>query len=171
MKTKKITICAILAALALIIFVLESLIPSLIPVPGIKLGLANVVTLFALYYLGPAYAALILVTRVVLGCLLTGQTAAFLYSLVGGALALLTAMLMKKIFKDSRKMWIVSVFSAAAHNLGQMAVALFLTGTWELIWYLPLLMVSGIITGALTGILAGLVFNRVKKAVNIEKNR
>ena len=89
LRTKRIALCALLTAIALTIFVLEAQIPPLVPLPGVKLGLSNIVTLFALCALGPKESGAILLVRIVLGNLVTGQVSAILYSLAGGVVSLL----------------------------------------------------------------------------------
>ena len=130
------------------------------PVAGMKLGLSNVVTVFALVFLGWREALAILLARVLLGNLLLGQVSALLYSLAGGLLAFVCmALLCRRI----RQLWVVSVLGALAHTLGQMAVAVAVTATPALLYYLPLLLLCGMLTGALTGVCAALVCQRLKK--------
>ncbi len=160
MKLKKITAAALLTATALIMFLIEAQIPALTPVPGIKPGLSNIVTLFALWTLGGWWALAVLLCRVVLGCLLTGQVSAILYSLSGGLPALGLSWLLKGFFPSDR-LWVLSVFSAMAHNLGQILCAVAVTQTPSLFFYLPLLLISGIISGAFTGMAAQNICRRL----------
>jgi len=162
-KTRKLTTTAILTAAALVVFVIESQIPSLTSVPGIKLGLSNVFTLFALYTVGAPWAFALLLIRVVLGGLLTGQTMAILYSLSGGLLAF-GAMLLGRRLIPEKQLWVVSVFGAIFHNIGQIAAAVLITSTSEILYYLPILLVSAIVTGAFTGVSAQLVLKRLKQS-------
>ena len=152
-RIRKITLAALLAAVALIIWIIEAQLPSLTPVPGIKLGLSNIVTLFALYCMGPLFALAVLIVRIFLGSLLTGQITALLYSLLGGLPAFGLAVL---IFRRMpiRQLWVVSILSAIVHNTGQLAAAILITETPALISYYPLLVFSAIITGAFTGLAA-----------------
>lgn len=168
MRVRRMTVSSLLAAIALVVFVIEAQIPPLVPVPGVKLGLANAVTVFALYFLGAGAAGSILVVRIVLGSLLLGQVSAMIYSIAGGVLAFGAAAILRRVVK-TEKMWIVSVFSAVAHNFGQMGAAILVTETPELAWYLPMLIASGIITGAFTGMCAQLVFNRAAKITLLNK--
>ncbi len=162
MKLKRLTFSAVLAAAALILFTVEAQLPSLTPIPGIKLGLANVVTVFALYTVGPWYALGILLTRVILGSLLTGQVSAVLYSLSGGLLAwCLSWPLSRALGRD--RVWVTSVFGALAHNTGQILCAMLITETPALLWYLPALLLSGVLAGALTGLAAQLLLRRLGK--------
>ena len=162
MKTKKIGELALLTALALIIFAVELQIPSLTPIPGIKLGLANVITVFAVYRYRAAEAALVLLARIILGSLFSGNMMAVMYSLAGGALCLLGMLLLKRVI-PVKHMWLCSVFGAVLHNVGQVAVACIVSGTVWVAWYLPVLVLSGCIAGAFTGLCAQLVTARLYK--------
>ncbi len=160
-KIKKLALASLLAAAALIIWYIEAQIPSLTPVPGIKLGLSNVVTLFALYCVGPVFAAAVLVVRIVLGSLMTGQVAALLYSLLGGLPAFGLAVILYRLF-PLKRIWVVSILMAIVHNTGQLAAAIFITETPTLVTYYPLLIVSGIITGTFTGVAAQYLLLKLK---------
>ena len=154
MTVRKLTHMAVLTAVALTIFVLEAQLPPLVPmVPGIKLGLTNVVTVYALFALGPGPAAMILLARVVLGSLFTGGSTIF-YSLAGGVCCYLVM--------TEKQMWACSAFGAVAHNIGQLAAAALLAGTWGVFAYLPILLVSGAITGLFTGLCAQFLLARLK---------
>lgn len=152
-KTKRIALCGVLTALALALSLAERMIPLelLIPVPGIKLGLANVVTMFALLFLTPKEAFSILFCRVILASLFAGSITAFAFSLLGGTLALLTTWL----FLPKRGTWFsmygISAAAAAMHNVGQVAAAVFIMQSWNVIAYLPLLLLASIPMGLLTG--------------------
>ena len=160
MKTKKITLTALLTAIALILFVVEAQIPVLVPVPGVKLGLANIVTVYAMFALGPGPALLILICRVVLGSLLTGQMMGLLFSLGGGLLCYLSMLVVRRLV-TARQIWAASAVGAVFHNIGQILVAIAVTGTSALVFYLPILLISGIVTGVFTGLAAQLVVNRL----------
>ena len=161
MKTKKLTFMALLLAIALTSFVVEARIPPIVPIAGVKLGLSNIVTLAALVWLGRGEAFTILVLRIVMGSVFAGQAVSFMYSLGGGLLCFLTmAIAMKLLSKKS--LWVVSVFGAISHNIGQIAIAAVLTGSIGVIAYLPVLIISGVITGAVTGLAAQLVTERIK---------
>ena len=156
--TKNIALCAVLTALALGLSTLENLFPvSLaVPLPGVKLGLANIVTVFALYELGAVPALVILFARCGLGSLFAGNVSALLFSMLGG----LCAMLVMIGLKHCRKLSIygVSIGGAAAHNIGQMAAAIITLGNTMVLGYLPLLLAVSLITGTLTGFVAALLF-------------
>ena len=144
------------AALALAFSYLESMFPLPLPLPGVKLGLANIVTVFALYALGAAEAAAILLVRVLLGAMFAGNATALLYSLLGGFSALLAMLLLRRCAPLS--VYGVSVGGAAAHNCGQIGAALLLLGSAAPLAYLPALLLVSLFTGALTGFIAALLF-------------
>ena len=126
LSTKELTLCAMLTAMALGLSYLENLFPVLIPVPGVKLGLANIVTLFALYALGPGQAMLILLGRCMLGAVFAGNMNAMIFSVLGGV----TAMLVMILLSRSKKLSVygVSIGGAAGHNCGQIAAAMITLG-------------------------------------------
>ena len=167
---KRLAFASLLAAAALIVWYIEVQLPSLTPVPGIKLGLANAVTLFALYCVGPIFAAAVLIVRILLGSLLTGQITALLFSLLGGLPAYGLAVLLYRRFPPNR-IWVVSILSAFVHNTGQLAAGIIITETRLLISYYPLLIVSAIITGAFTGLTAQLILRRLQASgvINIDR--
>lgn len=161
-KTGRIVLDAMLTAVALSIFVIELQIPSLTPIPGIKLGLSNIITLVAMFLLGPLDALAVTLLRILLGCILAGNVMSLAYSLAGGLLSYLVMVFLRKIV-SGKQIFICSIFCAMVHNLGQIIVAVLITKTAAVFFYLPILMVSGIITGAFTGLTAQLVINRLKK--------
>ena len=160
MQTHRLVRGALLTAVALTIFMVEAQIPAPVPIPGIKLGLANIVTLYALFVLGPWDALGILLARILLGSLFAGNMMVLLYSLAGGLLCWAISCGLKKIM-TLRQIWLCSIFGAIAHNLGQMAVAVALTRTPGLLVYLPALMLSGVIAGAFTGWAAQFLVHRM----------
>ena len=162
MKVKRIAELALLTALALIIFVVELHIPSLTPIPGIKLGLANIITVFAVYRYRAGETALVLLARIILGSVFSGNMTAIMYSLAGGALCLLGMLLLKKVIPE-KHLWLCSVFGAVLHNAGQVTVAWLVTGTLWIFGYLPVLVFSGCVAGAFTGLCAQLVISRLYK--------
>lgn len=146
----RISVCGILCAAALVIFVVEAQLPPLLPVPGAKLGLANIITLFALLYLTPQETALILVSRILLGAVFCGQPSAILYSLCGGLLCLLGEMLLIKLL-GRRFICEISVVGAMLHNVGQLCCAALITKTAAVFSYLPILVIVGAVCGAFCG--------------------
>ena len=161
MSAKQLTRDALLCAIALTIFMIEAQIPALVPIPGVKLGLANIVTVFAIFVYGPKDALAILLVRVVLGSIFSGQIPTILYSLAGGLLCFCVVVLIRKILTE-RQIWVASVVGAIFHNIGQVLVAMLITSTWRLIVYLPILMVSGILAGLFTGLCAQFLYGKLK---------
>lgn len=151
--TKRIALCGMLSALALALSLMERMIPLelLIPIPGIKLGLANVVTMFALLFLTPKEAYAILFCRVVLASLFAGSVTQFLFSLLGGLLALSTTWLLLHWHDKCFSFYGISAASAAMHNFGQILAAMLVMQTTDVIAYLPLLLISSIPMGFVTG--------------------
>ena len=159
MKTRKITLLALLTAIALTIFMVEAQIPALVPIPGIKLGLANIVTVFAVFALGPKDACLVLAARIFLGAVFAGNFSTFFYSAAGGALAIAVTIGLRKIL-TKKQLWVAGALGAVAHSIGQMAMAVLLTGTPGLIVYLSVMMAVSIVTGTFTGLCAQFLVNR-----------
>ena len=161
-KVKRLTELSVLTAVALIIFVVELQIPNPFPIPGIKLGLANIITVYAVYRYKPYEAAAITVVRLILGAVFAGNFAALIYSASGAALCLIGMLILRRLI-DEKHIWISSVFGALLHNTGQMAAALIITQTPQLLAYYPFLLVSGCLAGAFTGLCAQIVISRLKK--------
>lgn len=159
MRARKVTQLALLTGIALIIFVVEMQIPNPFPIPGIKLGLANIITVYAIYRYRAWEVAMVVLARILLASIFSSNMAAFLYSLAGSVLCLAGMLLLKRIIEETH-IWIGSVFGAVLHNIGQIAVAVLLLGTGVLV-YLPFLLVSGCLAGAFTGICAQLVLKRL----------
>ena len=159
---KNIALCAVLAALALGLSTLEGLFPIslLVPLPGVKLGLANIVTVFALYQLGAGAALAILLTRCLLGGLFAGNLSAMLFSVMGGLTAMLVMIFLRRLPKLS--VYGVSIGGAAAHNIGQIGAAMIVLGGTAVLGYLPVLLAVSLLTGTLTGFVAGLLFRAMK---------
>ena len=158
---KKIAFCGLMLALALIASYVESLIPVPIPVPGIKLGVANSVVLILLYYTNAKTAWGISVARVVLSGFLFGSLSSILYSLSGAILSLLVMTLIKK--RDCFTMTGVSVAGGVSHNIGQLIMAFLVLESGALWYYLPVLLVSGCVTGYLIGIRGKEIFKRMPR--------
>lgn len=162
LTTKKLALCAVLTALALGLSTLESLFPVsvLVPLPGIKLGLANIVTVFALYRLGDIPALAILIARCLLGAMFAGNASALLFSLMGGVLAMLTMIVLRRV--RGLSVYGVSIAGAAAHNIGQICAAMVVLGGTAVLGYLPVLLGVSLITGTLTGFVASLMFRAMR---------
>ena len=160
-KVRKLTLMALLTAIALTIFMIEAQIPALVPIPGIKLGLANIVTVFAVFALGPKEAAMILFARIFLGAVFAGNFSTILYSGAGGFCAILVTIGLRKIMSH-QQLWVAGALGAVAHSLGQMAMAIAITATPSLAMYLPVMILCSVITGVFTGLCAQFVCNRGK---------
>ena len=157
---KRMVYDAMLLAVALIIFVVEAQIPPLVPIAGVKLGLANIITVYSMFRVGAGDTLAILACRVIIGSIYCGQPVSFIYSAAGGIMCYLVMLLRKRILTE-KQIWVCGVFGAIAHGGGQTAVAVVMFGSAALS-YLPLLTLSGIITGLFTGLCAQYVSNRSK---------
>lgn len=156
----RLTTCALLSALALIVSYIEFLLPLNVGLPGIKLGLANIVVVLALYYLGPQYALLINLIRIALAALLFGSLFSGLYALAGGLVSLAVMVLLKKTGLFS--ITAVSMAGGAFHNLAQLIVAALVASTSDVFLYLPVLFIAGIATGIFNGIVSNLVLRKLR---------
>ena len=158
MSAKRIARYGLLTALALALSYAESLLPS--PgVPGVKLGLPNLVVVFALYRLGTVDAWALSLARVLLASVLFGNGVGLAYSMAGAVLSLSVMCLLKKSGRFSETG--VSVAGGVAHNAGQVLVAVLLLETARLAWYLPVLCLSGTVAGVLIGVVSALLVKRV----------
>ena len=158
-RTSKLTIAALMAALALIFSYIEVLIPFNFGIPGIKLGIANLVIIVALYYLGTRYALLINIIRILIGGLLFSGVFGMLYSMAGALLSMLVMVLVKKcgLFSVTG----VSMAGGVAHNLGQLLVAAFIVSNIKVFVYFPVLLFSGMICGTVIGCLSYLILRKL----------
>ncbi len=156
-STKQLALCAVLSALALALSYLESFFPLalLVPLPGVKLGLANIVMLYALCTLGFSSAMCVLLARCALGALFAGNASALLFSLLGGVAALLMMALLRRAGRLS--IFGISIAGAAAHNCGQVCAAMLTLGSDAPLYYLPLLLLVSLFTGALSGSVTALL--------------
>ena len=157
-KTKRLVLLAMLTAVAMILSYVESLLPS-VGIPGVKMGLANIAVIFALFRFGWKEAAALSLVRVVLVSLLFGSVGAMLYSLAGAVLSLAVMALLRRIDRFSTVG--ISVAGGVAHNAGQILMAMLILQTKQLLGYLPVLAVSGIAGGVLTGLAAALLIRRI----------
>lgn len=165
MSVKRLTRLAVLTALALALHVIEAQIPPIVPIPGIKPGLANIVTVWALIALGPLDAALILLARILLGSLFAGSVTALIYSLAGGALCFIVSLALRR-FVSEKQLWALGAVGAIAHNIGQLSAASLILKSAAIWSYAPLLLVSAVATGLFTGSAAQLVHSRLKGKVD-----
>ena len=170
-KTSQITICALLISMALVLSYMERFIPLqlLIPLPGIKLGLANIVTVMALYFFGEKHAFAILILRCFLGSVFGGGISGLAFSMTGGLLAMTTMSLVRRIGIFS--VYGVSVLGAAAHNIGQIIVAVLLMNSIYVAGYLPYLLGVSIFTGLATGAACAGVFRALRASGQVPENK
>lgn len=159
MKAKKLARLALLTAVALIIFIIELQIPNIIPIPGVKLGLANIVTVYAVYKYSARETAAVVVTRVVLGSIFGGNIAAIMYSMAGALMCLAGMLLIKRIV-PMNFIWLGSILGAILHNTGQMIVAVLVMRSFAVLSVYPFLLAAGCIAGAFTGLCAQFLINR-----------
>lgn len=162
MKTKKIVQLALLTAVALILFVIEAQIPAIVPIPGVKIGLANIVTVFAVFAVGSKQAAAVLFCRVFLGAVFAGNFSTIFFSAAGGACAIAATIGLKRVV-TRRQLWVAGCLGAIAHSIGQMAAAVAITQTPSLLLYLPVLIAISVVTGCFTGLCAQVMLNRGDK--------
>jgi len=159
MRERKVALYGLLTALAFVLSYIEAQIPVFFAVPGMKLGLTNLVILFSLYRMSSRDALLLNVVRMILVAATFGNLFSLAYSLAGGILSWLAMILLKRSKKFS--MVGVSVAGGVAHNAGQILVAIFVLETGKLIYYLPVLLVSGLAAGVVVGILGGELIKRI----------
>lgn len=163
-NVKRLSFCALLTAIALTIFMVEAQIPLPIPLPGLRLGLANIVTVYAMFALGPRDTLLILLSRIILGSLFSGGST-FLFSLAGGLCCYLSMLVMRKLLTTDQ-LWACGGIGAIFHNIGQCLMAIFVYRARQLIMvYLPFLMVTGIVAGLFTGLAAQFLLARLKDKI------
>jgi heptaprenyl diphosphate synthase len=160
-KTKKITVFALMIALAFTLSFLESLIPINLGIPGVKIGLANLVVLSELYLMGDKEAFAISMIRILIAGFTFSGMFALLYSFVGGILSFVVMVVAKK----SKHISIlgVSILGACVHNTGQIIVAGIVMQTARIIYYLPVLLLSGIIAGVVVGVVSAIIVERLSK--------
>jgi heptaprenyl diphosphate synthase len=150
---------ALLTAIALTIFMVEAQIPPVVPLPGVKLGLSNIITVFAVFAIGPREAAAILFCRVFLGAVFAGNFSSIAYSAAGGFCAILVTIGLRKLLSH-KQLWVAGCLGAVAHSAGQVAMAAVITGTPSVAVYFPPLAGLSIVTGLFTGFCAQFLVNR-----------
>ncbi len=163
MSLKKLTLLSLFTTISLAVYAIESAVPPLVPIPGIKLGLANIVTLVLLRRFRARDALTVLCCRILLSALLFGQALSLLYSFAGGLASLLVMWLVMKLLQ---KKWIflTGAMGGLTHNMGQLLTAWAVTATAGVFAYLPFLVLSGVITGLFTGLCAGFLDKYLKIA-------
>ena len=157
--TQKVSLYGIMIALALILSYVEAQVPAFFAIPGMKLGLTNVVVVVALYMIDAKSAMFINVVRIILVSLLFGTAMSFAFSIAGGMLSTVIMILLKKSDKFSTVG--VSAAGGITHNIAQILVAMVLLGTKAIAWYLPILWISGVLTGVVIGIISGIIASRI----------
>jgi heptaprenyl diphosphate synthase len=153
---------ALLSSVALIIFVIELRIPNPFPIPGVKLGLANIVTVYAVFRYRSSETAMIVTVRLLLGAMFSGNPSALLYSAAGAIVCLCGMLLLRRILPE-KQIWLCSVIGAMLHNIGQITAAVIIMQSFSVAAYLPILLVTGSLAGAFTGVCAQLLLNRIKR--------
>ena len=159
MPIRRLTLLGLLSAIALTIFMVEAQIPPIVPMPGVKLGLANIVTVFAVFALGAREGAAVLFVRIFLGAVFAGNFSTIFYSAAGGGCAIVVTILLRKVLKENQ-LWVAGCVGAIAHSIGQMAAAITISGTPGLAVYLPVMIAISIVTGLFTGLCAQFLVNR-----------
>ena len=162
MNIRRLTELALLTSVALIIFVIELRIPNPMPIPGVKLGLANIVTVYAVFRYRPPETAMIVTARLLLGAVFSGNPSALLYS-ASGAFCCLLGMLALRSILPEKQIWLCSIIGAMLHNIGQITAAVIIMRSFGVIAYLPLLLVTGSLAGLFTGLCAQLLLKRIKR--------
>ena len=157
---KKIAVLALAIALAMILSFVESQIPAFVAIPGVKVGLANIAVVFVLYKLGWKEAVLISLVRVFMVSVLFGTAVSLFYSVAGAVLSLTGMVLLKKTGLFSTVA--VSVTGGVLHNVGQILMACLLLETNVIVYYLPFLILSGVIAGVVIGVVSAIMVNRVQ---------
>lgn len=159
MKAKRIALLGLLTAIALTIFLLEAQLPPVVPIPGVKLGLANIVTVFAVFALGAWEGAAVLACRVFLGAVFAGNFSSILYSAAGGLCAILATVGAKRVLKENQ-LWAAGCLGAVAHSVGQLLAAVAVTRTAAVLSLLPVLVIISLFTGLFTGLCAQFLVKR-----------
>ena len=160
MSVRKLTRLSLLTAIALIIFVIELRIPDIVPIPGVKLGLANIVTVYALYHYSPKETLMILSVRILLGSIFGGNISAIIYSISGALLCFCGMLLLRRII-DKKYIWLCSTIGAVLHNTGQIITAVIIMKSTAVLSYYPFLIVAGCIAGAFTGLCSQILIARI----------
>ena len=163
-KTKTTAFLGVCVAVALVLAYIEAILPPIFPaIPGIKIGLPNIIIIFLLYKKGPVSAIAVSLLRIVLQCLLFGNTVSLLYSIAGGILSLVVMIILRKINIFSTVG--VSVAGGVAHNVGQILTAMLLLETTELFYYLAILTVTGTVAGILIGFCGSLLIKKISEKI------
>ncbi len=157
---RKLCTLALLVAAALLLHFVESRLPQILPIPGVKLGLANIVTVVAMALFSRRDAALVLAARVLLGALFSGRMLTLMYSMAGGVTAFIACALLYYPL-GRRRLWAVSIAASIAHVIGQLLAAAFVIGIYGAAAHLPVLIMAAMITGLFTGLCAQFLLDRL----------
>ena len=163
-KAKRVALYGIMIALAAIMSFIERLIPVSLGIPGAKLGLANLVTIVCLYTIGDKAAIVISIFRIILVGLLFGNMFSILYSLSGGTVSLACMLIAKRVGRLSASG--VSIVGGVMHNIGQLLVAAIIIHNIRIAYYMPVLMLAGVVCGIVIGLLGAIIIKRVKNIDN-----
>ena len=167
-STRTLVFISVLVAQGMILSFIESMLPIPFFVPGAKLGLANIITLTAIYMLTFKQATAVVLLRVILTAATFGSLSTFLYSFAGGVFSFLIMAAVLKVFRNDISLIGVSVLGAVAHNMGQLMVATFMIHNILMLSYLPLLLIAAVPTGIFVGIVARILINYLER-LNINK--
>lgn len=167
-KNQKMVFLALLVAQALVLSLVERMIPVPFVTPGVKLGLANIITVAALYVFSFRDVFMVVILRIILATIFGGSAASFFYSLAGGLLSFVVMYLMIKLFKDGVSIIGVSVVGAVFHNIGQVIIAAAVVQNVKMALYLPVLLVAGVGTGIFVGITARFLLLYLKRFLQFQ---
>ena len=156
----RLTRLALLTAIALTIFMAEAQLPALTAIPGVKLGLANIVTVYVMFAMGSRDALLVLSGRVLLGAVFSGQPMTLIYSAAGGFLSWCVLCLLGRLLTE-RQIWLASPLAAVFHNIGQLLAAAAVLRSWSVMAWLPYLVLAAILAGLFTGVAAQALIKRL----------
>jgi heptaprenyl diphosphate synthase len=167
-RTKKMVLLGILVSQALILHIVERMFPLPVPVPGIKLGLANAISLMTIVIFGPKEAFTVVAMRTFWGSVFGGGVSSFIYSFIGGFISTMVMAIMYKRYRNLFSIPTISVVGAIFHNIGQILVASLIVQNAKLFYYLPLLLISAVITGLFIGITVQYTLRPIKRVLGIE---
>lgn len=165
-NTKKMVLLGILISQAVVLSVVERAIPIPVPIPGVKLGLANIVSIFTIAVFGIQETLTVVFLRVIISSIFGGGIAGFMYSIAGGILSAAIMSIMYNRFKDF-SILSISVTGAIFHNIAQLITASIVVNDFRIFYYMPILMFSGIITGIIIGFIAKYTIEPIKKILNL----
>lgn len=165
--TKKIMVLSLLVSQALVLSMIERLIPVPVPIPGVKLGLANIISLFTIVTFGIKDTLIVLILRVLLASMFAGGVSGFLYSISGGMLSAFIMWIMYHYFYDKFSFISISIIGAISHNIAQLVIASIVIDDIRIFYYFPILVISAIITGILIGVTAKYTIKPIKTILNL----